>query len=51
MCTPACYGSSAKKSQLLEQWRILDEDQGGLNKEDLELMLKINGDFTLSNND
>jgi hypothetical protein len=23
----------------------------GLNKEDLELMLKINGDFTLSNND
>jgi hypothetical protein len=25
--------------------------KGGLNKEDLELMLKINGDFTLSNSD
>jgi hypothetical protein len=25
--------------------------KGRLNKEDLELMLKINGDFTLSNSD
>jgi hypothetical protein len=37
------------QKQAWMQWRILNEDQGGLNKEDLELMLKTNGDFTLSN--
>jgi hypothetical protein len=31
------------------QWRIQDGDKGGLNNENLELELEINGDLRLSN--
>jgi hypothetical protein len=34
---------------LQNQWRIKDEDKGGLNSEDLGLNLKINEDLRLIN--